>query len=538
MNDYDVAKIFEEIELDLIASMKRNLRGHELEELEEGFKWEQWQAKKLRELNQFRRRNKAVFNAHRKKLTLATRIDLARQFFESARRVDKEVKDAIKNGYITKSIASEQFFNSNKKLEALIKAVNDDMDKAEVACLRKMDDVYRATLYKSQMFSSSGDSTVGKAVDRATRDFLTNGITCITYSNGRNVGISTWARMAIRTANKRAFLMGEGERRKEWGESLVLVSQYLQCSPTCQPWQGKVYIDDVWSGGKAEDGPCPLLSLAISGGLYHPNCRHTQSTWFPDVSTIPEPMPVEVTKEEYDKARKEAYINQNIRKYQRLKEGSTDQTNIDKYKAKEKEWKSKLADWKEVKVKPSMSGSKQYEVNRDLVNSKAYTDKFSNIGFNNEVNRRMRNETVSILNHRNGTKAEDVVYLDERTGKRVLLNNTATELSGINLSKEEKDIIASYKGSLIAIHNHTMSSRPSIADLITYQKTPNMNKIVVAGHNGKVYTVDEIDRIVDLKKLYSDEYRYFRKLYGDDIIANEKAMDVIYSSGICKLVER
>ncbi len=343
MSDYDVANIFEQIELQLIASMKRNLRGHELEENIEGFKWEQWQSKKLRELRKFRKQNKAIFNANRQQLDIATRLDIIKQFLEGGRKVDKGVKEAIRKGYMTKYSPTEAFFNGqNKKLESLIKSINADMAQAETACLRKMDDVYRGTLYKSQMFSAAGASTVSQAVDMATKDFLAKGIACITYSDGRNVGIDTWARMAIRTANKRAFLMGEGERRKEWGESLVLVSQYLQCSPICQPWQGKVYIDDVWSGGKPEDGPYPLLSLAISGGLYHPNCRHTQSTWFEGINTVPEPMSAEVTREEYEKARREAYINQNIRKYQRLKEGSTDQANIDKYKAKEKAWKIRL----------------------------------------------------------------------------------------------------------------------------------------------------------------------------------------------------
>ena len=343
MNDYDVAKIFEQIELQLIASMKRNLKGHELDESVEGFKWEQWQAKKLRELKHFRRRNKSIFKAYKSQLNIATRIDMLRQFLEGARHVDKEVKAAIKKGYLVKKNASEDFFTAqNKKLEAMIKAINADMEQVEMACLRKLDDVYRATLYKSQVFASSGASTVSQAVDMATKDFLAKGITCITYANGRNVGIATWARMAIRTANKRAFLMGEGERRKEWGETLVLVSQYMQCSPTCQPWQGKVYIDDIWSGGKPEDGKYPLLSLAVKGGLYHPNCRHTHSTYFEGINQVPEPMPAEVTDEEYKKARREAYINQNIRKYKRLKEGSIDKKNIEKYKAKEKEWRAKL----------------------------------------------------------------------------------------------------------------------------------------------------------------------------------------------------
>lgn len=345
MNDYDVSKIFQEIELHLIKSMKRNLLGHEVEEMVEGFKWEQWQAKKLRELKRFRKQNRDIFQGYKNQINMSTRINLIKQFLEGARKVDKEIKEAIKKGYITKKTPSDDFFNAeNKKLEALVKAINNDMQQAQTAALRMMDDVYRGTIYKSQMFTAAGATTVSQAVDLAVKDFLAKGITCITYKDGRKVGIDSWARMSIRTANKRAFLMGEGERRKEWGESLVLVSQYLQCSPLCIHWQGKVYIDDVYSAGKKGDGDYPLLSLAIGSRgnqLFHPNCRHTMSTFFTGISEKPKPMAREQIEGAYEKAQKEVYIERNIKKYQRLKEGSTDKSNIDKYRIKEKEWKAK-----------------------------------------------------------------------------------------------------------------------------------------------------------------------------------------------------
>ncbi|MBO5562073.1 MAG: hypothetical protein J6A07_10505 [Firmicutes bacterium] len=58
-------------------------------------------------------------------------------------------------------------------------------------------------------------------MDRATKEILSRGIDCITYSDGRKVNIASYARMAVRTANKRAHLKGEGDRRAEWGECLV-----------------------------------------------------------------------------------------------------------------------------------------------------------------------------------------------------------------------------------------------------------------------------------------------------------------------------
>ena len=80
--------------------------------------------------------------------------------------------------------------------------------------------------------------------------------------------------MAIRTANKRANLMGEGEMRKKLGNSLVYVSKHGGACDKCTQWEGRVYIDDVWSGGKEilkkdSSKNYPLLSQAIEGGLFH-----------------------------------------------------------------------------------------------------------------------------------------------------------------------------------------------------------------------------------------------------------------------------
>ena len=50
MNDYEIKKLYEEMELHLINSMRRNLGRHLTEENKVGFKFTQWQAEKLKEL--------------------------------------------------------------------------------------------------------------------------------------------------------------------------------------------------------------------------------------------------------------------------------------------------------------------------------------------------------------------------------------------------------------------------------------------------------------------------------------------------------
>ena len=42
-NEYDIKKVMEEIELQLIASMKRTLWSHKEDEKAKGFDWPQWQ---------------------------------------------------------------------------------------------------------------------------------------------------------------------------------------------------------------------------------------------------------------------------------------------------------------------------------------------------------------------------------------------------------------------------------------------------------------------------------------------------------------
>ena len=343
MDDYDVGQIMQEMEIELIRSMRRNLGKHIAWEKDEGFHWEQWQAKKIREIRKYRAKNMEIMASFNQRLQGSTKGDLKRQYLEGGRKVDKEVSKVIKKGFsLVRATPSNDFFQGdNDKLDKLIKAINDDMKQAQFAALRQMDDVYRKTIFKAETFLGGGATTVEKAVDMATKDFLKAGINCIKYVGGRNVNIASYTRMAVRTANKRVFLMGEGERRKDWGLSLVLISQYSACSPLCLPWQGRIFIDDVYSSGNAEDGEYPLLSQAIEGNLFHPNCRHTMSTYFPDITEEPEPLREDETGERYEAAQRDAEVNRNIQMYTRLKEGSIDPENIKKYSDKVKEWEGK-----------------------------------------------------------------------------------------------------------------------------------------------------------------------------------------------------
>lgn len=170
--------------------------------------------------------------------------------------------------------------------------------------------------------------------------------------------------MALRTVNLRAHLEGEGERRREWGECLVMTSQYMLCSETCLPWQGRVYTDDVYAGADEEDirhytaKGYKRLSTAIKGGLFHPNCRHTLSTWFEGISTMPVPHNESEVRENRELAEKESHCKRQIQKYKRLKAGSCDKSNAAKYGKKVNQWQEKLKEVRAAKASSAVGKAK------------------------------------------------------------------------------------------------------------------------------------------------------------------------------------
>lgn len=286
MTAKEIADLFSDLELQLVASLKRNLAQHKKQEEDEGGQngvpeqWEAWQSAKLRDIRRFRQENQDILGEYTPRINAETESILQEQHAEGG--------------------ADGFFRTSDDKLRALIEEMQNNVARVEKAAMRYMDDVYRKTVLRSAVALSAGGVTLQQAVDSATKDFLAKGINCVEYSNGRRVNIADYAEMALRTCATRAKLIGEARQRERLGINTVLVSQYGACSDTCLPWQGKVYIDDVFqeytgprggSFGVAWDGHQYLfLSVAIKAGLFHPNCRHTITTWIRGVSKMPKPM--------------------------------------------------------------------------------------------------------------------------------------------------------------------------------------------------------------------------------------------------------
>ena len=378
MNEYDITTAFKVIENELIASMIRNMDRHRAEETKEGYEWSMWQNEQLKALEKYKWDNQKKYRKQFQKIN--GEIDLLIRKARETGNMQQEIKilEAIKKGFpakkISKGMAGEFFRLNDRKLEALIEATTHDMEKAETAILRKAEDDYRQAIYNAQVYANTGAGTYEKAVDMATKDMLSRGINCVQYINGARHTLADYADMAIRTASKRAYLQGEGEKRQEWGIATVIVNKRGNPCPKCLPFCGKVLIDDVWSGGP-EDGvdletgkKYPLMSYAISQGLYHPRCRDSHTTYFPGISTADDTWTkeeLEAIGQEYEAEQKQQYAKRQEEKYERLSEYSLDAGNKKQYGIKAREWK-----WAHFKT-GGMNSYEYVQSKRPLANFRA-----------------------------------------------------------------------------------------------------------------------------------------------------------------------
>lgn len=347
LNYRDIAKIFEEIEIRLISSMKRNLGRHKQEENQYGFDWTAWQAEKFRNIDKFRQENSRIMSSYTNVIDNATHQIMLDEFAQGMNGINTALSENIPD--TPAEITGEpDFFGIDKtKVNKLIDDVVNLEKHAENAVLRTMDDIYRQTVNKAQLAMSTGSMTLQQAIDMSVRDFLNKGINCIVYRDGRRVNIADYVRMALRTTATRAGLYGMSAKIRQLGYDTVLVSSYGMCSETCLPWQGRPYIDDVfsvWNGEIQERSNgelwgkshyCgkwfPLLSTALHGGLFHPNCRHTITMWR-DGDPVPKPQDNSEIQRRYKLEQQQRHLENKVRKAKRLVAGQSDPTNIRKAK--------------------------------------------------------------------------------------------------------------------------------------------------------------------------------------------------------------
>lgn len=420
MSDYNIREAFEKIEDELIDSMMRNFSRHRAEETKEGYNWTQWQAEQLKSLEEYRKHNAKKFGKRFKTINSKVEEMIRTAKADGNASQEAEILEAVKDGFKApkkpSAHSTAEFFKVNdRKLDALIKSTTDDLKKAETAVLRMSNDKYRKAIFNAQVAMNTGAVTYEKAVDIACKDMLNAGLNCVEYKSGARHTLSDYADMAVKTANKRAYLRGEGEKRAEWGVSLVVVNSRQGGCPDCAKYIGKVFIDDVYSNGKKSDGNYPLLSTAIKNGLFHPRCKDSTSTFYPELDDLDAPLSEDEIKE-LDRQRgieeKQQYAQRQAERFDRRAEYSLDEDNKRIAQTRADEWHDRANTLEEK--------AKQFSLKTD--EQKYYRPVFKE-DISKTFERKIEGETITIDTHKANTLCDNVYISDKVKLKRKELHN-------------------------------------------------------------------------------------------------------------------
>lgn len=568
MSDYNIREAFEKIEDELIDSMMRNFSHHRAEETKEGYNWTQWQAEQLKSLEEYRKHNAKKFGKRFKTINSKVEEMIRTAKADGNASQEAEILEAVKDGFKApkkpSAHSTAEFFKVNdRKLDALIKSTTDDLKRAETAVLRMSNDKYRKAIFNAQVAMNTGAVTYEKAVDIACKDMLNAGLNCVEYKNGARHTLSDYADMAVKTANKRAYLRGEGEKRAEWGVSLVVVNSRQGGCPDCAKYIGKVFIDDVYSNGNKSDGNYPLLSTAIKNGLFHPRCKDSTGTYYPELDDLDAPLSEDEIKE-LDRQRgieeKQQYAQRQAERFDRRAEYSLDEDNKRIAQTRADEWHDR-ADMLEEKAKKAGNSLPESVAK----SQKTVIIKSEDVGNLEQAKKRDHKifitdtaiEKVSLV------KPSDFSYSQASLMKskhKELLNvakkqNNSNEIlfiENLDFNNEVRisgnefvvspgknpfavSVIAhAERQSLIYLHNHPSTNTFSVGDIDTFVCEKAIKAISVVTNQGEVYILNKLDNYSfnNTRKLLNEIYQSYPNGDIDDRDFVKKFLKRCYEGGI------
>lgn len=522
MSDYNIKEAFERIENELIDSMMRNFSRHRAEETKEGYNWTQWQAEQLKNLEEYRRKNAKKFGKRFKSINSKVEEMIRTAKADGSSDQEAEILETVKNGFKPPEKPSKhstgEFFKVNeRKLDALVKSTTDDLKRAETAVLRMSNDKYRKAIFNAQVAMNTGAVTYEQAVDIACKDMLNAGLNCVEYKNGARHTLSDYADMAVKTANKRAYLRGEGEKRAEWGVSLVVVNSRQGGCPDCAKYIGKVFIDDVYSNGKKSDGNYPLLSTAIKNGLFHPRCKDSTSTYYPELDDLDAPLSEDEIKE-LDRQRgieeKQQYAQRQAERFDRRAEYSLDEDNKRIAQTRADEWhdRANTLEEKAKKAGNSLPESVAKSGKSGIIKEKSkkpitpITDKaISRIpkvdieGYTEEQCLKIQKQHKELLKFsKEQNENKEVAF--------VLKNDVSKMITEPIKGTDEKiDFGSALQGKdLFVMHNHPRNSSYSLNDIIEFIKNDSIKTFTIVKNDGNIEVLTKLkgyDRLSLLTEL-------------------------------------
>lgn len=226
-------------------------------------------------------------------------------------------------------------------LDRLAGALLSRVGQAHLSILRTAPDLYRQAIARVLPAAIVGVQTRRQVSQRAWWDLTDRGVTGFTDEAGRRWQLSSYVEMATRAASQRAALDAQHDRLASVGRDLVIVQGSGDRCPQCRPWHGKVLSiggtrgtvqleHGIRDGVMVDVDIAGSLDEARAAGLYHPNCRCSDSAYLPGVT---KPIPPAVDNGAYEARQRQRAIERQIRSWKQREAAALDRAGAAQAKA-------------------------------------------------------------------------------------------------------------------------------------------------------------------------------------------------------------
>lgn len=151
-------------------------------------------------------------------------------------------------------------------------------------------------------------------------------------------------------------------------------------------------------------------------------------------------------------------------------------------------------------------------INTAEISSAGYRRKFTNITGENKISRSLWENALDMLDHRSGTKYEDLAFVNSKTGDAKINKNYDKENTASPSDSMKKMLRDAEPHSIIAIHNHPGSSAPSYSDIMACKDRKYKYGLVVC-HDGTIYKYSLDEERLNIPMAISALDRVLKKGY-------------------------
>lgn len=193
-----------------------------------------------------------------------------------------------------------------------------------------------------------------------------------------------------------------------------------------------------------------------------------------------------------------------------------------------------------VKLHPPKGGSinSDYIIDTNVINNKAYRDKYNELGYSKDITRLIFSECIACLNAANGYNRERGIMIDlatKTTGKENI-GKIGSDNVGIYFPNNDKTPINQY----VVIHNHPKNITFSTTDIESYLRNSSVHSAVLVDSMGNVYQIKNINRSIDIDEVVKDMKSLYNgiKQYQSPWKSMEAVMQGLVKKGVLEYEEK